>query len=848
MSPPRNPAILTTMNGLFPDTSPPGRRASALRRYAQVALEQALETPHGLTYAIPPAPSDLADLQPGDRVLVPLGRSNRTVTGYILSISATPPPDFDPDKIKPVAARDRNPLNLPAPLIDLAKWISAYYCCPLGMVFASLLPAAVKRGTGLVHRILINLAEPIAPDALDSIIEHHRLPDKQAAVLRKAVDLAAADLLPIAAKELADDAGLRSVSSVNQLVARGLLKRIEHTHLLARDANLDPEADQSHTLTSDQRRVLDDITGSVSPAPGVTGTPGFHVHLIHGVTGSGKTELYIQLIHQCVASGKSAVVLVPEIALTPQTVARFAGRFPKVAVLHSGLTAAQRHQQWQLIREGWADVIVGARSAVFAPTENLGLIVVDEEHDPSYKQDQAPRYHARDVAIKRAQQQNIPIILGSATPSLESYYNAAGGGVRDSGLGTREEASPSPQPLIPSPSLSPQPPAPSPSSRSHYTLHRLPVRVAGLAMPHVQIVNLLDERRKRYEMTGRIRTSGGGIHLLSIALEAALRQTLRDGGQAIILLNRRGFANYIACPDQHCGWQLKCEHCDVPMVYHLDARVPAGGLVRCHYCSYENRLPQLCPACGKKTVVFGLGTQRVEDEIAKKLPTARLVRMDSDAMRTGQNYADTLRQFRRAQIDILVGTQMIAKGLDFPNVRLVGVISADTALNLPDFRSSERTFQLVSQVAGRTGRGESAGRVIVQTFTPDHPSIQFAAMHDYEGFAAYELEHRRRAMLPPITRMARIVLRDRELEPVLRAAEQANAALVRLNDELNLNVLILGPVAPPIARIAGFHRMQIELIASSAPLLQRLLAAARDAGEIRSDANMAIDVDPVVMM
>ena len=670
--------------------------------------------------------------------------------------------------------------------------------------------------------------------------------------------------MPIPAKELADDAGVRSVSAVHHLVTKGILKRIEHTQLRAAAADLDPEADQHHTLNPDQQRVLHDITDAMPH--------GFSVHLIHGVTGSGKTELYIQLIHQCVSSGKSAIVLVPEIALTPQTVARFAGRFPKVAVLHSGLTAAQRHQQWQLIREGWADVIVGARSAVFAPTENLGLIVVDEEHDPSYKQDQAPRYHARDVAIKRAQQQNIPIILGSATPSLESYYNAVGKvgtgkseggsqeklGSRKAEVGSKGTASELPTSDFPLPT---SPTLPT-SHRSHYSLHRLPVRVAGLAMPHVQIVNLLDERRKRYETTGR-----AGIHLLSIALEAALGQTLRDGGQAIILLNRRGFANYIACPDQHCGWQLKCEHCDVPMVYHLDARVPAGGLVRCHYCSYENRLPQLCPTCGKKTVVFGLGTQRVQEEITHKLPAAKLVRMDSDAMRTGQNYADTLRQFRRGQIDILVGTQMIAKGLDFPNVRLVGVISADTALNLPDFRSSERTFQLVSQVAGRTGRAPhktatagralpevplspsgGTGRVIVQTFTPDHPSIQFAAKHDYEGFAEYELEHRQRAMLPPITRMARIVLRDRELEPVLRTAERCNDALVRLNDELNLNVLILGPVAPPIARIAGFHRMQIELIAPNAPLLQRLLAAARNADEIRSDANMAVDVDPVVMM
>ncbi|MEM1447239.1 MAG: primosomal protein N', partial [Planctomycetota bacterium] len=499
------------------------------------------------------------------------------------------------------------------------------------------------------------------------------------------------------------------------------------------------------------------------------------------------------------------IVLVPEIALTPQTVGRFLARFPdgEVAVLHSGLTAAQRHAQWQRIRDGHARVVVGARSAIFAPLPAVGLIIVDEEHESSYKQDQLPRYHARDVAIKRAQLAGCPVILGSATPSLESYHNAKAG---------------------------------------NFALIELPDRVPGAVLPKVELVDLAKERQERK-----------GIHLLSQRLENAIRQNLEAGGQTILLLNRRGYANYIACPDHRCGWMMRCHHCDVTMVYHRSAALPTGGVVRCHHCGAEQMLPQICPESGHKVTIFGLGTQRVEEELERKFPGLRLARMDADAMRTAKDYQQTLDTFASGRTDLLLGTQMIAKGLDVANVRLVGVVSADTSLNFPDFRASERTFQLIAQVAGRAGRGEHRGQVIVQSFNPDDPAIQLAAEHDYVGFATKELALRTETGLPPVGRMARIVLRDTDDLANKKRAHELAHALHQANDQLHLGVRLRGPSVCPIARLADHHRQHIELIASPgnanpAAAIQKLLTAVRNAGRLISDTHTAVDVDPVALL
>ena len=436
------------------------------------------------------------------------------------------------------------------------------------------------------------------------------------------------------------------------------------------DLDLRAQADlkdaRPDTLSPGQQQALDALTQS---------SGAFGVHVLHGVTGSGKTEVYLRLIEALMQGTKgpsgqgasathsldplspdplvppSTIVLVPEIALTPQTVGRFLARFgpDSVAVLHSGLTAAQRHAQWRRIERGETPIIVGARSAIFAPVKRLGLVIVDEEHDSSYKQDQLPRYHARDVAIKRAQSAGVPVVLGSATPSLESYYNACGvQGLRSGVRGEDLESQPSDQ-AHHDPSHRPRPPTPNP----HFHYHSLPDRVPGMKLPKVEVVDLAEERKFRR-----------GVHLLSRRLEQRLHQTLENQGQAMLLLNRRGYANYIACPDHRCGWMMTCHHCDATMVYHKDRKLPLGGVVRCHHCLAEQALPQVCPDSGHKITTFGLGTQRVEEELIAKFDGLRLARMDSDTMRRAEDYRKVLEQFRGREIDVLLGTQMIAKGLD----------------------------------------------------------------------------------------------------------------------------------------------------------------------------------------
>ncbi len=773
--------------------------------FAQVVVERGIDRyPNGLTYAIPP---DLADLSPGERVMVPLGRGDKPTVGYVTGIESDPDrlgngESAAPTRYKSILSRAPGSHRLPSELSDLARWLSAYYCTPLGMVFATMLPGAVKKDVGRVTRHFVDLPSPSSSaDAgrpSDEPARSPRLSKHQRRVIEAMATLPAWER-PIEMHALADRAGLKSIAPIRALIDRGLLTRTTRTAIEAGWADAAVDRFVPDALTPDQQRVIDSI-GAVLPR-------GFSTHLIQGVTGSGKTEVYIRLIEQAVASGKTALMLVPEIALTPQTGGRLIGRFlhHRVAVLHSGLTAAQRNQQWNLVAEGHAQIVLGARSAVFAPIPDarLGLIIVDEEHDSSYKQDQLPRYHGRDVAIRRGQIAGCPVVLGSATPSLESWHNA--------------------------------------TVRGAFTLHRLPTRVPGTMMPSVKIVDF------RAQM--RMRRDSRHVHLIGPLLEQELRRTVDEGFQAIILLNRRGFANYVACPDHGCGWIMECDQCDAPMVMHRDLSIPAGGYLRCHHCQSEQRLPRDCPQCGRKIVNFGLGTQRVEEELGSMLPSLTvgrdIVRVDSDTMHGASSFHDVLGRFARREITVLVGTQMIAKGLDFPGVRLVGVINADTSINLPDFRASERTFQLVSQVAGRAGRGSEPGRVVVQSFQPDALPIRLAARHDYEGFAKAELAIRERNGLPPTTRLARIVVRDEDLA---EAVASANALAVHLRSRAPEGVRVRGPSPCPISRIAGFHRQQVEVLASSPGTLQRLLTDARNAGLLVADARTAVDVDPVALL
>jgi len=505
---------------------------------------------------------------------------------------------------------------------------------------------------------------------------------------------------------------------------------------------------------------------------------------------------------------KSAIILLPEIALTAHTVQRFSAKFERIAVMHSGLTAAQRNAQWHKIKAGEADVVIGARSAVFAPVSRLGLIVVDEEHEPSYKQDTVPRYNGRDVAIKRAQLSKAHCLLGSATPSLEMLSNCR--------------------------------------SKKHFNLVRLPKRVMNLPTPDMKLIDMRDGF-----------SGPKGLGLISGPLAERLSEVLAKKEQAILLLNRRGYSNFVFCPA--CKHTLHCRNCDVTLTFHKSRRTRPQrmrtvtgkhidyGYALCHYCLAKTLVPEKCPLCGGGFAMIGLGSQRLEEELAAKFPQARISRIDSDSM-AGRDYYRLLQDFSQGRIDILAGTQMLAKGLHFPNVTLVGIISADTSLYLPDFRANERTFQLISQVAGRAGRSAKKGTVFVQTFLPDQPAIQFALRNDYTGFVNEESKHRKACNLPPFWRLAVIVMRDRNFDKLDAACRAMREKVDSVVGRDNLPAVVRGPMPAVISRIQRFHRMQIIIQAAKAETIRRLFIGLRAAGPVRPVVKVAVDIDPVNLL
>lgn len=779
------------MHGLFgsedetPDLDPAGRTL------VRVAVERSVDRyPSGLLYALPEG----LEAGPGSRVTVPLGRGDSPVPGTVVEVLPPDSPareELDPARIKAVIGLLGDQPPLPGELLELARWIAAYYACPIGPTLASLVPAAVRKGIGRIDRMLVRPVQP-PPE------RQPRLGERQRAVMEALLEVPT-DELPILSSDLAERTGVTGVAVLRRLEELELIETRAVSTIEARARAGSAIADRTVTLNPEQQQAVDAISGTIGR--------GFSSHLLFGVTGSGKTEVYLRLVEAVLEAGRSAMVLVPEIALTPQTTARFLARFDRVpaAVLHSGLTAAQRHQEWRKAADGEARIVLGARSALFAPVPDgtLGLIVVDEEHDASYKQDQAPRYHGRDAALRRGQIADCPVVLGSATPSLESWQNA--------------------------------------TTIGRHQLHRMPRRAPGLRLPTVEIVDFAEERRQPTE---------AGVRLIGPRLARAISTTLDQDGQVLLLLNRRGYANYIACPDHRCGWVMTCEHCDAGMVCHQAEGSLRQRWVRCHHCEAQLRLPPQCPLCSKRTVVFGLGTQRVEEELARLHPRlaadGAMVRVDSDAMHTSDDFHDVLGRFRDGRIRLLAGTQMIAKGLDFPGVRLVGVVNADTSMNLPDFRASERTYQLVSQVVGRCGRGEDVGRAVVQTLQPDAPAIRRAAEHDYEAFADRELADRERFGLPPVRRLVRILVRHGGESEAEGLAEELVRRLQALDGE---GIEMRGPHPCAIARIAGRYRLQIELLADSPGHATRFLANARAAGVFTGPVALgeavAVDVDPV---
>ncbi len=837
------------------DASPPvaqERSSTPVPEYACIALDQGID--RLLDYRIPPHLIAVADV--GRRVEVPLGRRNKIVTGTIVRLgvgaSVLPPAQLRRNTNKPprkaktrVAPKQAKPEEpglwaelepvipvsvdsaaandalgeLPAPLADpqtaasnsiklihriltdiapfsaellrVAEWISNYYCCPQGQVLAGIMPAAVKSNTRVPTRVMVL---PPVPDSAQIAAGVEKL----SARARKTYQNAAAALAggPMEIQALVRPGGL----------SRPMLKRFVQMGLLATQSvsvnPTDSAADGGDVSSLHQRPIVQltpEQTAAYNDILPLLEKPEFKVRLIHGVTGSGKTEIYIRCIEKVVATGRRAIVLVPEISLTQQAAARFTARFERVAVLHSRMKNSLRHQYWQSIASGWAQVIVGARSAVFAPVENLGLIVVDEEHDTSYKQDSAPRYHWRDVAIRRAQLAGIPVLLGSATPSLESWHNAA--------------------------------------QNPHYKLLQLTSRPNNIRMPRVVVVNMREEHRQRR-----------GLHALSTVMEFQLKKTLAEKGQAILLLNRRGYAHYLACAK--CPWVMMCDHCDATMVVHLNRIIRSGhdAMVKCHYCLTSQILPDRCPDCQAGLIQLGQGTQRVEEELARKFPRSRTARMDSDSMRKASDYKQTLEAFGCGDLDILLGTQMIAKGLDFPNVHLVGVLNADLAMTSPDFRAAERTFDLVCQVAGRSGRAAVEGTVVVQTMQPDEPAIIHATRHDYPGFVQSELPHRKEFGYPPYGRIVRIIVTHKQ-------ADTADATCRGIADYIQecigvakLPVRMNGPQLPAIARIDDEHRREILLFSTTAMSLQQLLATVRACGLLhKSSASVVVDVDPYAM-
>ncbi|HSV27542.1 MAG TPA: primosomal protein N' [Sedimentisphaerales bacterium] len=746
----------------------------------------------------------LAPISAGQRVEVPFGRRNKRTTAFCVETNIASPPLVQgrPLKLKRVLRKlDEEPLLNPE-LMELARWISRYYVCPIGIVLSAMLPAAVKQDIGTKTEFIIYLASA-APELVDSVKGA-----KQKAILA-ALIAAGADSQEsaIESKDLLSQAGCTQVP-LKHLIEKNLIRAVRRAVLpslpVVPPAFVLEEAEV--ILNADQTAALDHIRRQLD-------TRSFGISLLHGVTDSGKTEVYIRAIEAVIAAGRSAIVLLPEIALTAQTVQRFAARFQRIAVMHSGLTSAQRNNEWRRIKAGLAEVVIGARSAIFAPLANLGLVVVDEEHEPSYKQDTAPRYSGRDVAIKRAQLACAHCILGSATPSLESLHNC--------------------------------------TTRESFTVLRLPKRVNDLPMPDMKLIDLRE--------TGQ----GGAFshNLISDPLYRGLKDALARGEQAILLLNRRGYSSFIYCPS--CRHTLHCRNCDVTLTFHrrktpatdtidgvptVAGRHISGGYALCHYCLCQTLVPQKCPLCSGRMVHFGFGSQRLEEEVAARFPSAVVARVDSDSMRSADYYR-VLKDFADRKIHILSGTQMLAKGLHFPNVTLVGIVSADTALSVPDFRANERTYQLITQVAGRAGRSEKKGVVFVQTFLPDQPVIDFAMRHDFEGFVKEEQKHRLACNLPPFWRLAVIHLGCEKYDRLATAADNIRNQIdaIVLEDALRVNVR--GPMASVIDRIQRSHRMQIILEAQTSRAMQHLMDRLRVGGISPDPAVKAhADIDPINLL
>jgi primosomal protein N' (replication factor Y) len=811
--------------------------------FCNVALAVPLRTV--FTYDVPESLREI--VQAGTRVLVPF--RNKSLVGVVTELTEQAPADT---KIRDITkVLDTRPALTPK-LIELGQWIANYYVAPVGEVFRAMLPPVTEVRTQ--REVLITqLGRDVASSLSGGELEHG-LTRTQVEFIAKLSEKKGPLRAEAAAKSHVDGAGLerlrrrglieiretvlgrtqktqrviawkvtgesaptsldgKAARVKTQLEERGplpLVHLVKHASVsravierMLRDGllesweeRIDPAEDPfdigyeppAHTLNADQEGAFGAIRARFELGE-------FGVLLLHGVTGSGKTEVYMRAVQETLARGKTAIVLVPEIALTlwvgRQCRAWFGARFEGVAVLHSALSDVERAREWWRVRNGEARVVVGTRSAVFAPVENLGLIIVDEEQESSYKQEETPRYHGRDVAIVRAKMENAVALLGSATPSLETYHHARSG---------------------------------------KYELMTLASRVANRAMAAVEIVDMREDFKQKQQASP-----------ISAALHAGIAECLAQKTQALVLINRRGYSWSMLC--RSCGASVQCENCSISMTYHKNR-----NRLECHYCGSIQPLPTECPKCQSKYVYFfGEGSEHLEERLRKEFPGARIARLDRDTARTKRQYQETLGAFAGGALDILVGTQMLAKGHDFQRVTLVGVISADSSLSLPDFRAAERTFQLLTQVAGRAGRGELPGRVLIQTFYPEHYAIQDAVRQDYASFFERELHFRRMMQYPPFTSLANIIVRDTSLEKAIRWSRQLSEYF---SPHHGKDVRVLGPATAPLARLKKEHRFQFLLKAQKRSVLTKLLGGAMsfaDAKEIPQTA-VLVDVDPLSLL
>ena len=715
-----------------------------------------------------------AQLQVGSRVRVPV--RTRTMLGTILELRDT----TEARGVKPIAeVVSAEPILSPL-LIQLGKWIADYYCCPIEAALRSVLPNVIRKAqVGHKRQLFARLSRAVSAEEIETLRAKAPL---QAGV----IEFLAAAQKAVAVAELAQQCDANH-QVIQALVKKGLL--------ISEDEKVERDPFERETfvaaapldLNEEQTTIFARVRAAIDPANPQSPKP----MLLHGVTGSGKTEIYLQAIQIVVERGQSAIMLVPEISLTPQTVERFKSRFAatqhEVAVLHSHLSEGERHDEWHKIRDGRARIVIGARSAIFAPCSNLGLIVVDEEHENSYKQEETPRYHARDIAVLRASMEKCACLLGSATPSLESFHNATLG---------------------------------------KYELLRLTLRVDDKKMPLIRIIDLRMESVKRSA-------------ILSEKLITAIHARLEKKEQTILFLNRRGFSTSLICPT--CGHVCTCPNCSVSLTFHRTA-----ARIVCHICGYTAVAPSKCPECKDPAIRYsGTGTQKVEDAVMKLFPKAVVKRMDADAMTRRDAYRETLGAFRTGKIDILVGTQMIAKGLHFPNVTLVGIVNADLALHLPDFRAGERTFQLLTQVAGRAGRGDVEGEVFVQSFTPFSPAIQFARHHDFEGFWEQEIEFRKQWDYPPFTHLVLIHVRSPH---EARASFSTETLHRRLAESLPPGTTLSEPAPAPLEKSHGNFRFQLMLRTRAILKLSRHLRAVLDKLPFPEDVIVTVDVDAYQLM